>query len=83
MNDHKHLFIGVGVEVLSKNFIYSHKLQNCVEQCVLVRVVRGHECKSSYCGKLYTYDGLYKVKSSEACSLRFTSYDVNKLLLSL
>ncbi|KAH0969606.1 hypothetical protein GBA52_028532 [Prunus armeniaca] len=36
-------------------------LKNCVEQCVLVRVVRGHECKSSYCGKLYTYDGLYKV----------------------
>ncbi|KAI5341486.1 hypothetical protein L3X38_020760 [Prunus dulcis] len=36
-------------------------LKNCVEQCVLVRVVRGHECKSSYCGKLYSYDGLYKV----------------------
>ncbi|KAM1058335.1 hypothetical protein ACFX13_023559 [Malus domestica] len=36
-------------------------LKNCVEQCVPVRVVRGHECKSSYVGKLYTYDGLYKV----------------------
>lgn len=36
-------------------------LKNCVEQDVPVRVVRGHECKSSYCGKIYTYDGLYKV----------------------
>ncbi|XP_011024754.1 PREDICTED: histone-lysine N-methyltransferase, H3 lysine-9 specific SUVH4-like [Populus euphratica] len=36
-------------------------LKNCVEQCVPVRVVRGHECASSYCGKVYTYDGLYKV----------------------
>ncbi|KAF9688353.1 hypothetical protein SADUNF_Sadunf02G0188700 [Salix dunnii] len=34
---------------------------NCVEQCVPVRVVRGHECASSYCGRVYTYDGLYKV----------------------
>ncbi|CAK7348127.1 unnamed protein product [Dovyalis caffra] len=36
-------------------------LKNCVEQCVPIRVVRGHECASSYCGKVYTYDGLYKV----------------------
>lgn len=36
-------------------------LKNCVEQCVPVRVVRGHECASSYCGRVYTYDGLYKV----------------------
>ncbi|KAL6136015.1 hypothetical protein ACLB2K_061317 [Fragaria x ananassa] len=36
-------------------------LKNCVEQNVPVRVVRGHDCKSSYCGKIYTYDGLYKV----------------------
>uniref|UniRef100_A0A2C9W119 Histone-lysine N-methyltransferase n=1 Tax=Manihot esculenta TaxID=3983 RepID=A0A2C9W119_MANES len=36
-------------------------LKNCVEQCVPVRVVRGHESASSYCGKVYTYDGLYKV----------------------
>ncbi|KAI4350432.1 hypothetical protein L6164_004889 [Bauhinia variegata] len=36
-------------------------LKNCVEQCVPVRVVRGHECRNSYCGKVYTYDGLYKV----------------------
>lgn len=26
-----------------------------------VRVIRGHECANSYCGKVYTYDGLYKV----------------------
>ena len=26
-----------------------------------VRVVRGHESASSYTGKIYTYDGLYKV----------------------
>ncbi|KAG6656146.1 histone-lysine N-methyltransferase, H3 lysine-9 specific SUVH4-like isoform X2 [Carya illinoinensis] len=36
-------------------------LKNCVEQCVPVRVVRGHESKSSYTGRVYTYDGLYKV----------------------
>ncbi|XP_022928431.1 histone-lysine N-methyltransferase, H3 lysine-9 specific SUVH4-like isoform X2 [Cucurbita moschata] len=36
-------------------------LKNCIEQAVPVRVLRGHESASSYCGKLYTYDGLYKV----------------------
>ncbi|XP_050234043.1 histone-lysine N-methyltransferase, H3 lysine-9 specific SUVH4 [Mercurialis annua] len=36
-------------------------LKNCVEQSVPVRVVRGHESASSYSGKVYTYDGLYKV----------------------
>ncbi|KAI4348385.1 hypothetical protein L6164_009114 [Bauhinia variegata] len=36
-------------------------LKNCIEQRVLVRVVRGHESASSYTGKVYTYDGLYKV----------------------
>ncbi|KAB1201345.1 Histone-lysine N-methyltransferase, H3 lysine-9 specific SUVH4 [Morella rubra] len=36
-------------------------LKNCVEQGVPVRVVRGHESRSSYTGKVYTYDGLYKV----------------------
>ncbi|KAF5735865.1 histone-lysine N-methyltransferase H3 lysine-9 specific SUVH4 isoform X3 [Tripterygium wilfordii] len=36
-------------------------LKNCVEQCLPVRVVRGHESSSSYSGKVYTYDGLYKV----------------------
>lgn len=28
---------------------------------VPVRVVRGHECANSYTGRIYTYDGLYKV----------------------
>lgn len=32
-----------------------------MEQGVPVRVVRGHECAHSYVGKVYTYDGLYKV----------------------
>ncbi|CAK9183689.1 unnamed protein product [Ilex paraguariensis] len=36
-------------------------LKNCMEQCVPVRVVRGHKCANSYVGKVYTYDGLYKV----------------------
>lgn len=36
-------------------------LKNNYVANVPVRVVRGHECKSSYCGKVYTYDGLYKV----------------------
>ncbi|XP_042498176.1 uncharacterized protein LOC122076744 isoform X2 [Macadamia integrifolia] len=36
-------------------------LKNSLEQCVPVRVIRGHESTSSYCGKVYTYDGLYKV----------------------
>ncbi|WVZ05248.1 hypothetical protein V8G54_018594 [Vigna mungo] len=35
-------------------------LKNCVEQCVPVRVIRGHDSSSSYSGKVYTYDGLYK-----------------------
>ncbi|VFQ79998.1 unnamed protein product [Cuscuta campestris] len=36
-------------------------LKNCVAQGVPVRVTRGHKCESSYVGKVYTYDGLYKV----------------------
>ncbi|KAF6169668.1 hypothetical protein GIB67_004060 [Kingdonia uniflora] len=36
-------------------------LKNNIEQNVPVRVIRGHGCKSSYVGKVYTYDGLYKV----------------------
>ncbi|XP_043687257.1 histone-lysine N-methyltransferase, H3 lysine-9 specific SUVH4-like [Telopea speciosissima] len=36
-------------------------LKNNLEQCLPVRVIRGHESTSSYCGKVYTYDGLYKV----------------------
>ncbi|XVF13830.1 hypothetical protein REPUB_Repub09cG0002100 [Reevesia pubescens] len=34
---------------------------NCVDLGVPVRVIRGHESASSYSGKVYTYDGLYKV----------------------
>ncbi|KAL9669413.1 hypothetical protein QQ045_006960 [Rhodiola kirilowii] len=36
-------------------------LKNCIEHSVPVRVVRGHNCKNSYVGRVYTYDGLYKV----------------------
>ncbi|XP_026660713.2 histone-lysine N-methyltransferase, H3 lysine-9 specific SUVH4-like isoform X2 [Phoenix dactylifera] len=36
-------------------------LKNSMEAGLPVRVVRGHESASSYCGKVYTYDGLYKV----------------------
>ncbi|OVA09678.1 SET domain [Macleaya cordata] len=36
-------------------------LKNNIEQCVPVRVIRGHGSASSYCGKIYTYDGLYNV----------------------
>ncbi|KAG4396060.1 hypothetical protein GLYMA_19G103550v4 [Glycine max] len=40
---------------------HNHLKKNCAEQCVPVRVIRGHESSSSYTGKVYTYDGLYKV----------------------
>lgn len=36
-------------------------LKNCMEHSVPVRVTRGHRCVNSYVGKVYTYDGLYKV----------------------
>nr|XP_043606847.1 LOW QUALITY PROTEIN: histone-lysine N-methyltransferase, H3 lysine-9 specific SUVH4 [Erigeron canadensis] len=36
-------------------------LKNSKEQNVPVRVIRGHSSQSSYVGKVYTYDGLYKV----------------------
>ncbi|PIA32806.1 hypothetical protein AQUCO_04300022v1 [Aquilegia coerulea] len=36
-------------------------LKNNMLQSVPVRVTRGHACSSSYTGKVYTYDGLYKV----------------------
>ncbi|KAL2544411.1 Histone-lysine N-methyltransferase [Forsythia ovata] len=39
-------------------------LKNCMEQSIPVRVTRGHQCRkteNSYAGKVYTYDGLYKV----------------------
>ncbi|XP_059640250.1 histone-lysine N-methyltransferase, H3 lysine-9 specific SUVH4-like [Cornus florida] len=38
-------------------------LKNCIEQGVPVRVVRGHKSATSYVGKVYTYDGLYKVSN--------------------
>ncbi|KAL0351210.1 UNVERIFIED_CONTAM: Histone-lysine N-methyltransferase, H3 lysine-9 specific SUVH4 [Sesamum radiatum] len=40
---------------------YKLPVTNCMEQSVPVRVVRGHKCQNSYVGKVYTYDGLYKV----------------------
>ncbi|GJY72408.1 histone-lysine N-methyltransferase, H3 lysine-9 specific SUVH4 [Tanacetum coccineum] len=36
-------------------------LKHSMDQNVPVRVIRGHESKTSYVGKVYTYDGLYKV----------------------
>lgn len=47
------------------------QFQNCVDQDVPVRVVRGHVTASSYCGKVYTYDGLYKVIISSTTSIIF------------
>lgn len=37
-------------------------LKNSMEQDLPVRLIRGHKTKKSYTGKVYTYDGLYKVK---------------------
>ncbi|KAK8940790.1 Histone-lysine N-methyltransferase, H3 lysine-9 specific SUVH4 [Platanthera zijinensis] len=36
-------------------------LKNNMACGVPVRVIRGHGSANSYCGKIYTYDGLYKV----------------------
>ncbi|KAJ7555956.1 hypothetical protein O6H91_05G062600 [Diphasiastrum complanatum] len=36
-------------------------LKNSIEQGNFVRVIRGHRSSNSYSGKVYTYDGLYKV----------------------
>ncbi|GKC87703.1 histone-lysine N-methyltransferase, H3 lysine-9 specific SUVH4-like protein [Tanacetum coccineum] len=36
-------------------------LKNSMAQNLPVRVIRGHESKTSYVGKVYTYNGLYKV----------------------
>jgi hypothetical protein len=38
-------------------------LQNSKDNGNPVRVIRGHIEKNSYSGKIYTYDGLYKVSS--------------------
>ena len=46
-------------------------LQNSMEEGLPVRVIRGHLSKSSYAGKVYTYDGLYKVISWLAIILFF------------
>lgn len=45
--------------------------QNCMEQSVPVRVVRGHKCQNSYVGKVYTYDGLYRVAIFFRLEMRF------------
>ncbi|KAL5222075.1 hypothetical protein ABZP36_026788 [Zizania latifolia] len=36
-------------------------LKNSKDNCNPIRVIRGHVSKNSYSGKVYTYDGLYKV----------------------
>ena len=54
--------------------MFCTQFQNCVDQGVPVRVVRGHESKSSYCGKVYTYDGLYKVIITSAMSIIFFGF---------
>ncbi|KAK1279959.1 Histone-lysine N-methyltransferase, H3 lysine-9 specific SUVH4 [Acorus gramineus] len=36
-------------------------LKNSMMHGTTVRVIRGHKSDNSYCGKVYTYDGLYKV----------------------
>ncbi|VAH68141.1 unnamed protein product [Triticum turgidum subsp. durum] len=36
-------------------------LKNSKDNGNLIRVIRGHVAKNSYTGKIYTYDGLYKV----------------------
>ncbi|PIA34074.1 hypothetical protein AQUCO_03900171v1 [Aquilegia coerulea] len=38
-------------------------LKNNIKQKVPVRVIRGHNTASSYTGRVYTYDGLYRVAS--------------------
>ncbi|XP_012067354.1 histone-lysine N-methyltransferase, H3 lysine-9 specific SUVH4 isoform X2 [Jatropha curcas] len=57
-------YIAMGFQI-NKDFkmasLVNRQEKNCVEQGVPVRVIRGHESASSYSGKVYTYDGLYKV----------------------
>lgn len=43
-------------------FCLSIFLQNNMVQSIPVRVIRGHKCVNSYSKKVYTYDGLYKVR---------------------
>lgn len=41
-------------------------MKNSMDQSVPVRVIRGHRSTNSYSGKIYTYDGLYKVVNTWA-----------------
>lgn len=36
-------------------------MQNSMDQSLPIRVVRGHKNVDSYSGKIYSYDGIYKV----------------------
>lgn len=57
---------------------YNIQVQNCMKQSVPVRVVRGHQSKSSYVGKVYTYDGLYQVIDSKfILAIFFLCYSVS------
>ncbi|XP_072965269.1 histone-lysine N-methyltransferase, H3 lysine-9 specific SUVH4 isoform X3 [Typha angustifolia] len=47
-----------GIDYMGQEF----KKMNSKENYVPVRVIRGHVSPSSYCGRVYTYDGLYKVE---------------------
>jgi hypothetical protein len=42
-----------------------------MEQDIPVRLIRGHKTKNSYTGKVYTYDGLYKVRGSILLNLLY------------
>ncbi|KAH7281285.1 hypothetical protein KP509_36G039200 [Ceratopteris richardii] len=51
-------------------------LKNSMDQDLPVRLIRGNKTKKSYTGKVYTYDGLYKVKKywAEKGKSGFTVY---------
>jgi hypothetical protein len=50
-----------GGGIIVHNNLFLLTLQNSKDNGNPVRVIRGHVEKSSYSGKVYTYDGLYKV----------------------
>ena len=56
-----HSYFGEGGGVIFHNNLFLLTLQNSKDNGNPVRVIRGHVEKSSYSGKVYTYDGLYKV----------------------
>ncbi|MCO5601117.1 hypothetical protein L7F22_055236 [Adiantum nelumboides] len=56
-------------------------LKNNMEQNLPVRLIRGNKTKKSYTGKVYTYDGLYKVKKYWA-EKGLSGFTVFKFLLS-